>query len=76
MSLMQVPSPPYEHMTMTRKSLYLMQSGGAAAAGVCTAISNPALPLAQIASTCGLQVTGNFQCSGQFRDSHSHRTVA
>lgn len=44
----------------------MVQGGGAAAAGVCTGLSNPTLPAAQITSTCGLRVSGNFQCSGWY----------
>ena len=38
--------------------------GSAAPSGVCTSVSSPSVPAKQITYSCGLQVTGSFQCSG------------
>jgi len=39
--------------------------GSAAPTGVCTEVSQPTVPAQQVTWTCGLAVTGNFQCSGE-----------
>ncbi|KAL0048937.1 hypothetical protein WJX82_002776 [Trebouxia sp. C0006] len=59
-----VTSQPGSTGTVTFVNGKCTVSGSAAPTGVCTEVSQPTVPAQQVTWTCGLAVTGNFQCSG------------